>query len=80
MQIIGNLLLKRMLRAIPEAIRTSKDFVNFDRCLREEDEALVKQWEAELLAWMQDKSLPDPYRIPASCECKQLYISVIPGY
>jgi hypothetical protein len=80
MQIIGNLLLKRMLRAIPEAIRTSKDFVNFDRCLHEEDEALVKQWEAELSAWMQDKSLPDPYRIPASHECKQLYISIIPGY
>lgn len=80
MQIIGNLLLKRMLRAIPEAIWTSKDFVNFDRCLREEDEALVKQWEAELSVWMQDKSLPDPYRIPASRECKQLYISIIPGY
>jgi hypothetical protein len=80
MQIIGNLLLKRMLRAIPEAIRTSKDFINFDRCLREEDEALVIQWEAELSAWMQDKSLPDPYHIPASRECKQLYISIIPGY
>ncbi|KIM81446.1 hypothetical protein PILCRDRAFT_53455, partial [Piloderma croceum F 1598] len=62
---LGNLLLKRMLRAIPEAIRTSKDFINFDRCLREEDEALVIQWETELSAWMQDKSLPDPYRIPA---------------
>ena len=80
MQIIGNLLLKRMLHAIPEAIRTSKDFINFDRCLCEEDEALVIQWETELSAWMQDKSLPDPYRIPALRECKQLYISIIPGY
>jgi hypothetical protein len=59
-----------MLRAIPEAVRTAKEFLTFDQCLREEDEGLVEWWEAELSAWMQDKSLSDPYWIPMPGECR----------
>jgi hypothetical protein len=65
---IGNLLLKRLLESIHEAKRTRKEFNNFNECLREEDENLVVQWEAELLAWTEDNSQLDPYRIPASSE------------
>jgi hypothetical protein len=62
-----------MLQAISEAVRTRKEFSNFDECLREEDDGLVEKWEGELLAWTQDKSLPDPYRIPASSESNFKY-------
>jgi hypothetical protein len=65
-----------MLQAIPEAIRTHNDFTNFNRCLREEDDALVVRWEGELLAWTQDKSLPDPYRIPPSSESNSMSMAV----
>lgn len=47
-----------MLVAIPNAIRTRRDFEQFDACLRVEHAAQVTQWEEELEAWMEDKSLP----------------------
>jgi hypothetical protein len=57
-----------MLLAIPQALRSHADFVAFDECLREEDNNQVVQWEAEVAAWVEDKSLPDPYRVPQSGE------------
>lgn len=53
-----------MLVAIPNAIRTRRDFEQFDACLRVEHAAQVTQWEEELEAWMEDKSLPDPFAVP----------------
>ena len=58
--IAGNLLLKQMLLAIPQALWSHKDFFTFDECLCEEDTDQVVQWEAKLAAWTEDKSLPDP--------------------
>jgi hypothetical protein len=58
-----------MLLALPEALQSRKDFVVFDECLHDEDNSQVVQWEAEVAAWVEDKSLPDPYRVPPSGVC-----------
>jgi hypothetical protein len=63
------------LEAIIQALRSRQDFTNFDECLREEDNEQVAQWEAEVAAWMEDKSLPDPYRVPPSGE--NLWIQIL---
>lgn len=53
-----------MLVAIPNAIRARRDFEQSDACLCVEHAAQVTQWEEELEAWMEDKSLPDPFDVP----------------
>jgi hypothetical protein len=65
-----------MLEAISGAVRSRADFVAFEECLREEDNDQVVEWEAGVAAWMSDKSLPDPYRIPASSKYLLLYNSM----
>jgi hypothetical protein len=68
MSSLGNLLLKRLLLAIPQANQTRKDFVDFDASLREENPEEVATVEQELEAWVVDKTKPDPYRLPKSSE------------
>lgn len=72
---LGNLLLKRLLLAIPQAEQTRRDFVMFDASLRVDIPAEVAEMERELAAWeanrdrqISDKSQQDPYRIPKSSE------------
>ena len=65
---VGNLLLKRLLIAIPQAIQTRFDFKAFDKSLRQEMPAEVLKMEKALAAWVDDKSCPDPYCIPKSSE------------
>jgi hypothetical protein len=65
---VGKLLLKRLLIAIPQAIHTRSDFKSFDESLRREMPAEVIKAEKDLAAWHDDKSCPDPYRIPKSSE------------
>lgn len=62
----GDLFLVRMLKSIKVAWRSRRDFLHFDKCLRQEHEPQVLEWEHNLIAWQSDRSLPDPYRIPAS--------------
>jgi hypothetical protein len=69
-----------MLLAIPQALRSRQDFTTFDECLRTEDNNQVVQWEAEVAAWMEDKSLPDPYRVPPSGECFMFYSLFLSNY
>jgi hypothetical protein len=64
----GNLLLKRLLVAVPQAKQSKKDFIKFDQCLREENLEEVLQMERDVAAWAKDKSRPDPYRLPKSSE------------
>ncbi|KAF7974955.1 hypothetical protein HWV62_10677 [Athelia sp. TMB] len=63
---LGSLLLKRLLLAIPEAIRTANDFRRFDTRLRAENPAEVAEMERELVEWQADHSKPDPFRLPKS--------------
>lgn len=63
---IGNLLLKRLLLAIPQAKQSREDFFHFDKGLREEIPHKVVEMEKGLAAWIEDKSCPDPYRVPKS--------------
>ena len=55
-----------MLQAIPPSIKSRRDFDAFDHYLREEHSAQVDEWLEELTAWMSDKSLPDPFRLPVT--------------
>lgn len=64
----GNLLLKRLLLAIPQANQSKADFIVFDQSLREENLEEVLQMERDLAAWVKDKTRPDPYRLPKSSE------------
>lgn len=66
LRILGNLLLKRMLLAIPQAIQSRSDFVNFDECLRVDIPEEVDEMERALKAWEEDRSQGDPYRVPKS--------------
>jgi hypothetical protein len=72
---IGNLLLKRLLLAIPKAQQSRRDFVNFDESLRAEIPDEVAEMEQNLAAWElnrdrcdPDKTFHDPYQIPKSSE------------
>lgn len=62
----GNLFLKRMLQALSPSIKSRRDFNAFDAYLREESSTQVDDWLEELTAWMTDKSLPDPFRLPVT--------------
>jgi hypothetical protein len=70
----GNLLLKRLLLAIPKAQESRHDFTNFDKSLRVEIPEEVKEMERDLAAWelnrdcRSGKNCGDPYRIPKSSE------------
>lgn len=64
--VLGNLFLKRMLQAIPPSIKSRRDFDAFDVYLRQEHSSQVDDWLQELTAWMTDKSLPDPFRLPVT--------------
>jgi hypothetical protein len=70
----GNLLLKRLLLAIPKARESRRDFINFDKSLHEEIPDEVKEMERDLAAWELNrdchsgKNCRDPYRIPKSSE------------
>ncbi|KIM82772.1 hypothetical protein PILCRDRAFT_7683 [Piloderma croceum F 1598] len=63
---LGNLLLKRLLVAIPHAIQTCNDIVALTSSLRAENPDELTAMENELQAWEADKSKPDPYRLPKS--------------
>jgi hypothetical protein len=65
---IGKCLLKRLLIAIPQAKQTRFDFKTFDKSLCQDVLAEVLKMERVLAAWVDDKSCPDPYRIPKSSE------------
>jgi len=72
---IGNLLLKRLLLAIPKAQQSRRDFVNFDESLRAEIPDEVAEMERNLAAWElnrdhcdSEKTLHDPYQIIKSSE------------
>lgn len=55
-----------MLAAIPEAIRSRRDFDAFTTYLRSENSAQVDEWQKCLEDWMVDHSLPDPFRASTS--------------
>lgn len=65
---VGDLFLKRLLCAIPQAQQSRGDFNNFDISLRQEIPQYVLKTENNLAAWTKDKSCPDPYRVPKSSE------------
>jgi hypothetical protein len=72
---LGNLLLKRLLLAIPQAKQTHHNFVMFYVSLHVDIPAEVEEMEWELAAWeanrdhqISDKSQQDPYWIPKSSE------------
>ena len=68
MSSVGNLLLKRLIGAIPQARQSRGDFNNFDMSLRQEIPQQHLKMENDLAAWNKDKSSPDPYRVPKSSE------------
>jgi hypothetical protein len=72
---LGNLLLKRLLLAIPKAQQSRCDFIDFDESLRADIPDEVEEMERDLAAWElnrdrrdSDKTLRDPYQIPKSSE------------
>lgn len=64
----GNLLLKRMVIAIPQAIKTTNDFRRFDTRLRLEKPKEVELMEKELADREGDQTKADPYQVPRSSE------------
>lgn len=62
----GNLLLRRLVLAIPEAIRTANDFRRSNSRLREQNPAEIEIMQRELTEWESDHSKPDPYQVPRS--------------
>lgn len=65
---LGSLLLKRLILAVPEAIRTANDFRRCHTRLQAENPAEVEIMERELVTWELDHSQPDPYQVPNSSE------------
>lgn len=63
---VGNLLLKRLLEAIPKAKECRADFKAFDEALRAEIPDEVVAAEQAINAWDADHTLPDPYLVPKS--------------
>lgn len=63
-QLVGNLLLKRLILAIPQAIHLHNDFERFNARLREEDPVELEAMADELTEWEKDRKKPDPYRLP----------------
>lgn len=68
---LGNLLLRRLLVAIPQARQMRRDFLRFTETLEQEDPAELAIMKAELAAWEVDKTQADPYRLPKSSESHQ---------
>jgi hypothetical protein len=66
--VIGNLLLKRLLLAITQAIQTHNDFVILTENLKAEIPEELTAMRQALEAWEADQSQPDPYRLPKSSE------------
>ena len=62
----GNLLLKQLLRAIPEVESACQDFALFDSGLCADIPEEMVAMEAEVKVWTQDKTQPDPYHVPKS--------------
>ncbi|KII87542.1 hypothetical protein PLICRDRAFT_177283 [Plicaturopsis crispa FD-325 SS-3] len=57
----GNLFLRRMLEAIPEARAHRQVFEDFKEGLRAEQPGAVEAWEAMLALWEGDPTQPNPY-------------------
>lgn len=64
--IIGNLLLKRLLLSITQAIQTHNHFVILTENLKSEIPEELTAMRQALEAWEADQSQPDPYRLPKS--------------
>jgi hypothetical protein len=64
--------------AITQANQSRADFARFDASLREENLEEVIKMESDLAAWVEDKSCPDPYRLPKSSEYKLVIILTSP--
>jgi len=64
--VTGNLLLKRLLVAIPQAIQTRNDIVMLTSNLKAENPEELMAMEQALEDWEADKTKPDPYRLPKS--------------
>lgn len=60
----GHLLLRNLLKAIPQARQARIDFKAFDESLRRDIPEEAMDMEAALDAWEKDKSQPDPYKLP----------------
>ncbi|KAF7971126.1 hypothetical protein HWV62_22000 [Athelia sp. TMB] len=63
---LGNLLLKRLILAIPQAIHSYNDFTRFTSRLREETPQELEAMEEELAEWEADRTKSDPYLMPKS--------------
>ncbi|KAL6302867.1 hypothetical protein BKA93DRAFT_818322 [Sparassis latifolia] len=63
---LGNMLLCRMLEAIPEAVTHHKDFCKFTSGLLAQCPADISAWRTMLEKWEVDHSKPDPYALPES--------------
>jgi len=72
--VTGNLLLKRLLVAIPQAIQTRNDIVMLTSSLKAENPEELMAMEQALEDWEADKTKPDPYRLPKSSKLASFYI------
>lgn len=68
----GNLLVRRLLAAIPEARQTRRDHLRFTDMLEQEYPQHLAATREQLAAWTDDKSQPDPYILPRSSEFQPL--------
>lgn len=62
----GNLLLKRLILAIPQSIHSYNDYIRFTSRLHEQNPQELKVMQDELAEWEEDITKPDPYRLPKS--------------
>ncbi|KZP18029.1 hypothetical protein FIBSPDRAFT_956594 [Athelia psychrophila] len=58
---IGNLLLKRLIQAIPEAVLHWRAYVDFEEGLRADRPLEIANWETMLKVWEADHKMPCPY-------------------
>lgn len=72
-QLLGNLLLKRLVLAIPQAIHSYNDYERFTIRLRKEDAVELEAMQNELAEWEEDMTKADPYRLPQSSEHHTLF-------
>lgn len=59
--IVGNLLLKRLIQAIPEAVLHWRAYVDFEEGLRADRPLEIANWETMLKVWEADHKKPCPY-------------------
>ena len=57
-------LLRKLLLAIPEAIIHHRAFTAFTESLQVEHGEQLAEWEAQVLGWEADRTLPCPYEVP----------------